>query len=386
VGLTASSFFEDPASGDFHHAQNSPALGAGAASTGTDPERVPDTDFEGDARIAPIDVGADEANDADFDGVPDTADNCPPGLNSSFNPDQGDGDGDGVGTYCDNCPDVYNPDQTDDFGVDAFGNPVPGPNERGDACDNEVGETLFDLGAGPPETAVFVATFGALSDVDTVPPDCLTTYFYCSDGFGNPIARSHRLFSRGIPDSLVSYPAGTQVTIACPASDLFPTAALTDTTVTCKACYDNEHRDLDLDENDVCTDPPCSDNFVGMACSGGRELVFNDTPREGCSPGYWKNHVESWALAGLLPEADFDTTFGVDYFDPDITLLDAVNLGGGEVNVLARHGTAALLNTQHPDVDYSLSEAAVRTTVESGDFVTAPQGLATLNNAGCPLN
>jgi hypothetical protein len=384
VGLTASSFFEDAASRDFHHAQGSPALGAGADSTGTTPERVPETDFEGDARISPIDVGADEANDADFDGVPDTSDNCPPGLNSSFNPDQGDEDGDGVGNYCDNCPDFANPGQEDIRGFDAFGNEVPGPNLRGDACDADIGETLFDLGAGPPETAVLVTTFGALDDVVTVPPDCLTTYFYCEDGAGNPIARSHRLFARGIPDSLVSYPAGTQVTIACPVSDLFPLAALTDSTVTCKACYDNEHRDLDLAENGSCSDPfGCVDNFLGIACSADQSLTFDSTPREGCSPGYWKNRLASWPVS---QDADFDTTFGVDFFEPDITLLEAVNLGGGDENALARHAAAALLNTQDAGVDYSLPEGAVKALVQSGDVYAALQLLSSFNNAGCPLN
>ncbi len=36
-------------------------------------------------------------DDADGDGIPDAADNCP----GVFNPDQADGDGDGIGDACD---------------------------------------------------------------------------------------------------------------------------------------------------------------------------------------------------------------------------------------------------------------------------------------------
>ncbi|SYZ72736.1 exported hypothetical protein [Candidatus Zixiibacteriota bacterium] len=47
--------------------------------------------------------------DADGDGVPDVADNCP----SVSNPLQEDTDGDGVGDACDNCPTIANPLQED---------------------------------------------------------------------------------------------------------------------------------------------------------------------------------------------------------------------------------------------------------------------------------
>jgi hypothetical protein len=58
--------------------------------------------------------------DADFDGLADTADNCP----GADNPDQADGDGDGLGDACDNCPADSNPGQED---TDRDG--------TGDACD-----------------------------------------------------------------------------------------------------------------------------------------------------------------------------------------------------------------------------------------------------------
>ena len=100
------------------------------------------------------------------------------------------------------------------------------------------------------------------------------------------------------------------------------------------------------------------------------------------SPGYWKNHLDAWPPSGLSPDDDFDTTFGVDFFSPDITLFDAVNLKGGGIKKVARHGTAALLNASHPAVNYPLSVAEVIAAVQAGDV----ESLAEFNelSASCP--
>jgi hypothetical protein len=108
---------------------------------------------------------------------------------------------------------------------------------------------------------------------------------------------------------------------------------------------------------------------------------------EGCTPGFWKNHLDAWI--GYSPGADFDATFGVDLFDPNITLEDAVNRRGGGVNALARHAVAALLNAAHPDVDSAFTTAEVIDIVQdaeaSGDFEAAKDMLAAENERGCPL-
>ena len=108
--------------------------------------------------------------------------------------------------------------------------------------------------------------------------------------------------------------------------------------------------------------------------------VIETAGDEGCTPGYWKNHLLDWVV--YTPDDDFDTVFGVDYFTPDITLEEALNLGGGGVYKLARHGTAALLNAANPDVNYPLTEAQVIAAVQAGDSDL----LAEYNELGCPLS
>ncbi|MBN1657999.1 MAG: DNRLRE domain-containing protein [Anaerolineae bacterium] len=105
-------------------------------------------------------------------------------------------------------------------------------------------------------------------------------------------------------------------------------------------------------------------------------------PCEGCTPGYWKNHLEAWAATDYSPSDDFDATFGVDLFNPNITLEQAVNARGGGVNRLARHGTAALLSAAHPDVAYPYTVAEVIALVQAGDADSLEWG----NELGCPLN
>lgn len=387
AGLLATDFVEDPAAADFHLAGSSPALNAGIASTGT-PNRVPSHDFEGDPRgDAAPDVGFDETGDADRDGVPDRVDNCPPLAslegNPTYNPDQADRDGDGIGDVCDNCPDVHNPDQTDVTGFDAFGNPTGEPNGRGDVCEG-IGESLFDVSPGPAADVVLVTTFGVLEQTETVAPTCLcNTYFYCEDAEGNPLPRTHTTCSRGIPDDLVDYAVGDQVTLACALAELFPLAAFPDGTYTCKACYSNEHRDPDLQPDGSCPSGDCVSNFEGIACSAQQTLTVDSTQsRNGCSQGYWRTHLERWSATGYATGDDFDATFGVDLFDPDVTLGEAVQLGGGHPNDLARHGTAALLNASHPGVNYAYSEEAVKALVRQGDTAL----LEAANSRSCPLD
>jgi hypothetical protein len=112
---------------------------------------------------------------------------------------------------------------------------------------------------------------------------------------------------------------------------------------------------------------------------GGRKWMV--TCVEACLPTYWKSHVSSWA--GYSPGADFDTTFGVDYFNPDINLISAVYSGGGGLNELARYGVANLLNASHPNIQFAATPEEVIGLVQAGDS-NALLNLAP-DYAVCPL-
>jgi hypothetical protein len=112
-------------------------------------------------------------------------------------------------------------------------------------------------------------------------------------------------------------------------------------------------------------------------------------PGDGCTPGFWKNSVGSWP-AGYLPGADFDATFGVNLFSPNISLLSALGLGSGSKNALARHAVAALLNAASDNVDYGMSTAqviaAVQAAAASGDFESAKNVFEGLNELDCSVS
>ncbi len=120
-------------------------------------------------------------------------------------------------------------------------------------------------------------------------------------------------------------------------------------------------------------------------------LYVQVTPgTQGCTPGYWKNHAEAWHDSGFNPTDDFDTVFGVDAFTPNLTLMQALNLGGGKLNKLARHGVAALLNGGDMDVSFGLAAGEVIDLVHDAIVGKAYEPLATefdtMNNGagGCP--
>ena len=82
---------------------------------------------------------------------------------------------------------------------------------------------------------------------------------------------------------------------------------------------------------------------------------------EGCTPGFWKNSVGSWAPTGYSPSQRVDSVFtlpnGVlNNQLGDDTLLQALGYPGGDnllgaAQILLRAGVASLLNSAHPDVD-----------------------------------
>lgn len=152
----------------------------------------------------------------------------------------------------------------------------------------------------------------------------------------------------------------------------------------------------------------------------------NRTGDEGCTPGYWKNHIDTWEggvdirVAGIdktifpdsLVSDVFDVTFVGSFASyNDLTLEEALNLGGGGFKALLRHGVAALLNSGEIDgdfvIDYAFDDGQVYHRVRAGLDGASPQlieDIADIANAndvekkknelaaanenvgGCPLN
>jgi hypothetical protein len=114
----------------------------------------------------------------------------------------------------------------------------------------------------------------------------------------------------------------------------------------------------------------------------------------GCTPGYWRNHADRWV--GVSPADDFDATFGVEYFDPNISLGTAIS-NPQTYGTFAFHAVAALLNSYGgvPNADgttvaypYSTATviAMVQNAVASGTTETTKNLFAQANELGCPLS
>ena len=134
----------------------------------------------------------------------------------------------------------------------------------------------------------------------------------------------------------------------------------------------------------------------------------------GCSHGYWKNAKDaSWTGAGYSRTQKFSSVFNITNGRGVIslgvtTLQNALELGGGGYNNLARQGVAGLLNAARGFYPFTVAEVSTAvknmfntgaaslpnvtvngTNYVGGSFVDAGS-LATyldvLNNLGCPLN
>jgi hypothetical protein len=122
------------------------------------------------------------------------------------------------------------------------------------------------------------------------------------------------------------------------------------------------------------------------------QCTFEAQGGEGCTPGFFKRWTNVWDEAdddislavqaaveakygdaayvdGLgVTDQEFGSIFGLTDaqmtaagLDPDMTMLEAINLGGGGFNALARHAVAALLSSV--SVAYSYSADSVLTMV-----------------------
>ncbi|WP_295337087.1 T9SS type A sorting domain-containing protein [Flavobacterium sp.] len=134
-----------------------------------------------------------------------------------------------------------------------------------------------------------------------------------------------------------------------------------------------------------------TDNCQTVSCTARFSV---DTCGEGCTLGYWKSHTDRWC-----PSYRTCDLFGAVFTNApsslaNLTLLQALNLGGGGINNLARQGVAALLNACSDEVDYAGFQDVTQDVIDAVNqaFATggnAPGFLASqldeFNNIGCPL-
>ncbi|MEO7173821.1 SdrD B-like domain-containing protein [Flavobacterium sp.] len=115
---------------------------------------------------------------------------------------------------------------------------------------------------------------------------------------------------------------------------------------------------------------------------------------EGCTLGYWKNHTNRWCESYRTCDRFGDVFTSSPASLANLTLLEALNLGGGGIYNLARQGVAALLNACSGEVEYAGYEDdpqsvidAVNNAYENGKTTSGSLAsqLDVLNNTGCPL-
>jgi hypothetical protein len=122
---------------------------------------------------------------------------------------------------------------------------------------------------------------------------------------------------------------------------------------------------------------------------------------EGCSQGYWKNHLASWGPTGYDPQDKLGDIFTIPAPFSRLaaaTLRDAFGFSGGPQTVdkaalLMKQAAAALLNASHPGVDYEIATAqnvidsvnVALASLDKGQILDLKDDLDWFNNAGCPL-
>lgn len=139
--------------------------------------------------------------------------------------------------------------------------------------------------------------------------------------------------------------------------------------------------------------------YSGVASATGEEPPPpTKPPLQGCTPGYWKNHVESWVTFTPYQAIDvFEFPSELYAHFVHVHFIDGLSLSGGSkledaAYILMRHALAAMLNMRHPDVNYPLDKTQVRDIVNAAlasldrdQILAAKDLLEGYNELGCPL-
>ncbi len=149
--------------------------------------------------------------------------------------------------------------------------------------------------------------------------------------------------------------------------------------------------------------------IIGLLAAMGASLAGpaqgTGVGNEGCTPGYWKNHTQSWQE--YSPTTVVGTVFSFSAAPADVaafsgtTFEAALRLKGGSglggaTQILLRAAVSATLNAAHNGVGYPLRRsgpngifAQVNAALASGDrqvMLDLATKLDNLNNLGCPLS
>lgn len=110
--------------------------------------------------------------------------------------------------------------------------------------------------------------------------------------------------------------------------------------------------------------------------SGNTSSVDNPSACNGWSPGYWKAKPGKWP-SPYTPAKRFHDVFDGSYFS-NKTMMDVLNLGGGDLIMLGRHCVASLLNATVSPMGYLMTPEEIKeiwrqclNTAPSSQYVTS---------------
>jgi hypothetical protein len=123
------------------------------------------------------------------------------------------------------------------------------------------------------------------------------------------------------------------------------------------------------------------------------------TETEGCTPGYWKNHLDNaklygreWTLRNAAAEVTGMNVDQLSFIPADIKLVDAATgKASGPTEQFYRHLAAGILNIWSGQVDYldpqtTLTQILLSAAANPASIEDEKNLLDKANNLGCPLN
>jgi hypothetical protein len=140
------------------------------------------------------------------------------------------------------------------------------------------------------------------------------------------------------------------------------------------------------------------DRDAGVGSGGADGGVESPIGGQGCTPGYWGNHTESWQTYTPTMLVSGAFSYANLYGLGSYTLAEALSFSGGTdttgaARILLRAAVAAVLNAEHSGVSYPISKTDVVALVDAAMLSADRDAMLTLaalldgyNNAGCPLN